>query len=339
MQAEPIRIGNRLVGPDQPVFVIAEAGVAHFGSLDTAFRLVDLAVEARADAVKFQIYTTDRLISHECPEWQNRMRSKELSYEAFFKIKSYCDQRGILFLATAHEESSADFLESLDVPAYKIGSGEIDNLPFYSHMAKKGKPLLISTGLHDENAIRDIIAACHKVGNSQIILLHCNTAYPTPPKDSHLRSIPWMQEKFRIPVGYSDHTIGIAIPLAAVALGACLIEKHICLRKDQEESQDCHVACDAEDMRRLVEGIREIEVALGTPPKTVPNSCRQSLQWARKSLTAKHDLKAGSVITEDVLIAKRPGTGISPKDLNKVVGKRLKKDVARDCLIRWEDLV
>lgn len=332
-----IQFGRYTVGAGHPVFVIAEAGVAHFGSIENAFKLVDMAVAAKADAVKFQIFKTDSLISHVNAEWRERLRPKELPYDAFKLIKTYCEQCGILFLATAHEEESADFLATLDVPVYKIGSGEVGNLPYFAHLASKGKPLIISTGLHDEAAIQAILDTCHAVGNRDIALLHCNTAYPTPVEQSNLRTLAWLAARFKVPVGYSDHTIGTTVPLAAVALGACILEKHICIDKNTAGSQDCRVSCDAEDLPKLVQGIRDIEAALGSEKKIVANAAQNSFDWARKSLVMTQDLPAGAVISAAHLVAKRPGTGITPARVREVIGKKLRCAVQSDTLLRWED--
>lgn len=333
-----VKIADRSVGPGEPVFVIAEAGVAHFGSVQTAYALVDMAMRAGADAVKFQVFKTDSLVSEESPQWRSRLRPKELPYSAFEDIKRYCDRQGILFLATAHEEESADFLDALGVAAFKIGSGEVENLPFYRHVAKKGRPLIVSTGLHDLDAIGEIAEICRAAGNDDLVLLHCNTAYPTPPAESQLLAMRVLSDRFRVPVGYSDHTIGNNVSLAAVALGAQVLEKHICLDKSVTDSQDCRVACDEADLVALVRGVREIEAAVGDGRKAVCPSAQASIAWARKSLVLKEDRKAGAVVRLDDLIAKRPGDGISPKEIHQVVGKRLRADVQRDRLLRWEDL-
>ncbi len=335
---QTIQLGTRTVGPGQPVFIIAEAGVAHFGSMENAYALVDMAVAAKADAVKFQIFKTDNLISHVNPEWRERLRPKELPYGAFNEIKAYCDKRGVLFLATAHEEESADFLETLNVPAYKIGSGEVENLPYFDHLARKGKPLIISTGLHSEDAIQAILDTCYTAGNRNIVLLHCNTAYPTPVEQSNLRTIGWLAKRFNVPVGYSDHTVGTTVPVAAVALGACVIEKHICIDKNTAGSQDCKVACDADDLPTMVQGIRDVEAALGGAEKRVADAAQRSFDWARKSLVAARALPAGTVLSREHLVTKRPGTGISPTRLNDVIGKRVTRAVTADELLQWGDL-
>jgi N,N'-diacetyllegionaminate synthase len=333
-----LKIGDRLVGGGQPCFVIAEAGVAHFGSLDIARSLVDVAAEAGADAVKFQVFKTERLVSSAAPEWIERLRPKELPFSSFEELKRYAEKAGILFMATAHEEYSADFLDELGVPAFKVGSGEVSNEPFLRHLAAKGKPLLISTGLHDDAAIRAVLEVCGDAGCRDIALLHCVTAYPTPYGEANLRAIPVMQERYGVPVGYSDHTVGFEIPLAAVALGATIVEKHICLDKSITGSQDCKVACDRADLRAFVAQVRHVEVALGSGEKVVSESARRSIEWARKSLVARHRLSAGHRLTINDVVMKRPGTGIRPDEVEGAIGRELARAVEADEVIKWEHL-
>lgn len=331
-----VSIAGRKIGDGEKVFVIAEAGVAHFGSMKRAFKLIDMAVDAGADAVKFQVFKTEDLVSSIAPDWIKRLKPKELPYDSFRKIKSYCEKKGILFLATAHEEQSADFIEDLEVPAVKIGSGEVKNLPFIRHIAKKRKPLIISTGLHSLEDIQDILDKCRKEGNKQIVLMHCITAYPAPLSEVNLSAIKKMKEMFNIPVGYSDHTVGVTIPLSAVAAGACVIEKHICLDKKTKGSQDCRIACDCKDFPGFIKAVREIEAAIGDGKKVVSASAKKSMSWARKSIVAACKLSAGHKISQQDIAFKRPGTGIAPDDAGKIMGRRLKRDIEKDNLILWK---
>jgi N-acetylneuraminate synthase/N,N'-diacetyllegionaminate synthase len=333
-----ITIGSRKVGPGNPCFIIAEAGVCHFGSYDIARALVDMAVEARADAVKFQVFRTERLVSSVLPDWVKRLKPKELPYEAFAELNRYAREKGIIFFATAHEEESAEFLAGLDVPVMKVGSGEVDNPVFVRKLAATGRPLIISTGLHDERAIEAVLKAAEAGGCRQVALLHCVTAYPTPPAQSNLRSIPWMARRFGCPVGYSDHTIGYEIPLAAVALGATIIEKHISMDKHIATSQDAKVSCDRSDLAAMVQAIRNVEAALGVEGKTVAAAARAAEHWARKSVVAARNLDAGSVLTESDVILKRPGTGIPPDQYERVIGRKLLRPVSTDEVLQWADL-
>lgn len=333
-----VKIGSREIGSGSPVFVIAEAGVNHFGNVEIAKHLIDMAVIARADAVKFQIFKTENLVSSVAPDWIERLKPKELPYDAFKYLKEYCEQKGIMFLATAHDDESLDFYNSLNPVAYKIGSGEVSNTPYLRKIAEKKKPVILSTGMYDMDEVRDAVNIFLDVGNTNLVLLHCITCYPPVPEDINLRAINTLQKEFKCPVGYSDHTIGNDMVLAAAAVGASVIEKHIAVSKNAPNSQDCPVSCDERDLIEMVNSIRKIEKALGTGIKKPSERELKGKEWARKSIVAKVDIKKGDVITEDMLILKRPGTGISPKDIDRVIGRRTKKDIKIDSIIKFEDL-
>lgn len=333
-----VQIGSRHVSSDNPVFVIAEAGVNHFGNIEIAKHLVDMAVIARADAVKFQIFRTENLVSSVAPDWIERLKPKELPYDAFKYLKEYCEQKGIMFLATAHDDESLDFYSSLNPLAYKIGSGEVSNTPYLRKIAKKKKPVILSTGMYDMDDVRDAVNIFLDEGNTNLILLHCITCYPPVSEDINLKVINTLQKEFGCPVGYSDHTIGNDMVLAAVAVGASVIEKHIAVSKNAPGSQDCPVSCDERDLIEMVNSIRKIEKALGTGIKTPSEKELKSKEWARKSIVAKVDIKRGDVITEDMLTLKRPGTGISPEDISKVIGRRTKRNIKIDSLLQFDDL-
>lgn len=330
-------IAGRVVGKGCPAYIIAEAGVAHFGSMEKAYRLVDLACDAKADAVKFQIFQTRELISAEAGEWIERLASKELPYEAFIDIASYCKNRGITFFATAHDEPSFEFLDQLDVPVYKIGSGEVDNWPFIETIAKKGKPVILSTGMYTHEQIRKVCKIFKAADNPDLAILHCVTSYPTEPDLVNLKAMESIS-RLGVITGYSDHTRGFHFPLAAAALGAAVIEKHITLDFDVPNAQDWKVSCGPDDLHLMVDQIREIQAGLGSGEKAPNKAEEQSLAWARKSLVAARDVKSGETVTEDMLVFKRPGTGISPSELNKALGKKAAKDIHKDEVIAWEHL-
>lgn len=331
-------IKERKIGGKNPIFIIAEAGVAHFGSLDKAKRLVDLAVDAKADAVKFQIFKTDAMISKESEEWRNRMRTRELPFEAFREIQAYCNEKKIIFFATAHDEPSLEFLDSLDVPAYKIGSGEVSNWSFLEKAASKKKPVILSTGMYTLEDIGKALKVIEKTGNPDIAVLHCVTSYPTPPSEENLRAMDTIREAYGVIVGYSDHTKGFHFPLAAAALGASIIEKHITLDFNVPDAQDWKVSCGPEDFPVMVQQIRDIEAGLGSGIKIPAESERPSINWARKSLVAIEDILEGEIIDLKKIGAKRPGFGIMPSDIDKVIGKRANKKIKKDTLIKWEHL-
>ncbi|MCB2181371.1 MAG: N-acetylneuraminate synthase family protein [Desulfobulbaceae bacterium] len=331
-------IDGREIGQDCPVYIIAEAGVAHFGSIDKAFKLVDLARQSGADAVKFQIFQVDELIAAESKEWRERLATRCLPHEDFYKIQSYCREQGITFFATAHDEASLEFLSKLDVPAYKIGSGEVDNWPFLAKVASLGKPVIFSTGMYTLAKVEEALNAIAETGNKDIALLHCITNYPAPADEINLRSIAELHKRFEVITGYSDHTRGIHFPLAAVALGAKIIEKHITLDYNIPNAQDWKVSCSWDDLPQLVEQAREIEKGLGTGAIGVSNTEMDNLAWARKSLVSAVDLKKGDILSTDKIICKRPGTGIAPSQLHSVIGKKINKHLAADTVIHWQDL-
>ncbi len=334
-----VLLGGRIIGPNNPVYIIAEAGVAHFGSLDTAFRMIDIAVQAGADAVKFQLYKTDRLIADSEYEWKERLSTKELPFHDFLQLKKYANDQNIDFFVTVHEESALDYaIETLELKVIKIGSGEVGNLPFLKKIAQMKYTTIVSLGLHGEDEIGQVVRVFEQEGNNNLILLHCVTRYPTPPEECNLKTMLWLQKKYSYPIGYSDHAVGHAISLAAVAMGACVIEKHFFIDRNIKGSQDAYGACDKTDLGEFVSSIRVVEAALGEECSN-PNVQRfQNLSWARKSISTARSLGKGHCIIEKDIVFKRPGSGIPPKDLNNVLGKTLLRSVAQDHIIRWDDL-
>lgn len=331
-------IGDRKVGKNYPVYIIAEAGVAHFGNIDKAYRLVDLAAEAGVDAVKFQIFDINALISESSAEWRTRLGSRCLPYDDFRKIQSYCNERNITFFATAHDEPSLTYLDGLNVPAYKIGSGELENWPYLAKIAERGKPVIFSTGMFSMNQVETALNVMAATGNRDIAVLHCVTSYPSNPADVNLFAIEALHDKFNTITGYSDHTQGIHFPIAAVARGACIIEKHISLDFNIPDAQDWKVSCGPKDLHLLVQQIREIEIGLGIRDKKPSENELKNLAWARKSLVAKVNIKANETITAEKLTSKRPGTGIPPSEIDSVIGKRVTTNIAKDTVLYWEHL-
>jgi len=332
-------IAGRRIGPGHPVFMVAEAGVAHFGSLEKALALVELAAEAGADAVKFQIFKTEALISPAAPEWRRRLASRELPYAAFERIAAHCRERGILFFATAHDEPSLEFLDTLGVPVYKVGSGEVNNWAFTEKVAARGKPVIISTGMYRWAEVEAAAAAVARSGNRDLALLQCVTRYPTPPAEVNLRAMDTIRERLGVVTGYSDHTAGYHIPLAAVARGASILEKHISLDFNVPDAQDWLVSCGPHDLAQMVRQLREVEAALGSGQKQPTPEEEASKAWARKSLVAAQAIAAGETIGARMLAARRPGTGIAPEDLPLVVGRRARRRIEEGSLVSWEDLL
>ena len=345
-----IEIAERKIGPGQPCFIIAEAGVNHNGELKLARQLVDTAVEAGADAVKFQTFQARRLVTEKAPKADYQLRATdssesqfemlsrlELSHEDHHDLKEYCQRRGILFLSTPFDELSADFLEQLGVPAFKMGSGELTNLPFLLHVARKSKPMIVSTGMASLGEVESAVEAIHSQGNLDLILLHCVSNYPADPADINLRAMDTLRCAFDLPVGYSDHTQGIEIPLAAAALGACVIEKHITLDRHLP-GPDQAVSLEPDELKTLVRGIRLVESALGDGRKRPAASEADTASVARKSLVAAIDIPAGTALTGEMIAIKRPGNGLPPALRSSLIGRRTRNAIPAGALIRLEDL-
>lgn len=346
----PVTVAGRPIGPGRPCFVIAEAGVNHNGDLRLAWQLIDTAVQAGADAVKFQAYKAERLVTEAAPkaEYQVRatgggesqldmLRRLELRPDGQYELRDYCRQKGILFLSTPFDEESADVLEDVGVTAFKIPSGEITNLPFLAHVAKKGRPMILSTGMATLGEVETALRAVESAGNREVILLHCVSNYPANPADVNLRAISTMIQAFHLPVGYSDHTLGLEVPLAAVALGACVIEKHFTLDRALP-GPDQQASAEPAELAALVAGVRKVEAALGHGRKVPAASESGTADVARKSLVAARSIRAGTSLTEDMITIKRPGTGLPPALRATLVGRVAKRDIPADAMISLEML-
>lgn len=327
------------------VFIIAEAGDNHNGDINLAYKLVDVAVEAGADCVKFQTFITEEIISKkaEMAEYQKKntgisesqfemVKKLELSFDDFKKIKAYCDQKGIIFLSTAFDLPSVKFLNQIQIPFWKIPSGEITNLPYLEAIAKTGKKIVMSTGMASLKEIEAALNILKVNGAKDIVLLHCNTEYPTPMEDVNLLAMIQMRNLFNCKVGYSDHTQGIEVPIAAVTLGARIIEKHFTLNKNMP-GPDHKASLEPEELKLMVTSIRNIEKALGDGIKKVSKSEKKNIEIARKSITAKKMIKKGETFTTDNITCKRPGNGISPMEWYNVLGQKAIKDFKEDELI------
>jgi len=331
-------IDRRLIGGNQPVYIIAEAGISHFGSEEKAFRLVDLAVDSGADAVKFQIFDVDAMISNASEDWKRRLLPRQLKYSAFERIQTYCKSKNITFFATAHDQPSLEYLVNLDVPAYKVGSGEVGNWPFIEKIASLDKPIIFSTGMYKIEQIYDALEAISRTNNNDVGVLHCVTEYPAPPADICLENMSLIFEKFGVVTGYSDHTKGYHIPLAAVAMGAKIIEKHISLDFNVPNAQDWKVSCGPHDLALFINQVRDIESAISLRENGPTPAEKESLAWASKSLVAKKNIKFGQIISIEDLESKRPGIGIAPSFIEDLVGRTAKKDIQTDEVIKWEFL-
>jgi N-acetylneuraminate synthase len=350
MQTKNLSIAGYEIGPGQPCFIIAEAGVNHNGDLTLAHRLVDAAAAAGANAVKFQTFKTERLVTTSAPKAQyqaettgaaesqyDMLRRLELSPEAHRALLAHCGDAGILFLSSAFDEESADLLAALDVAAFKVGSGEITNWPLLEYIAANGKPVILSTGMAHLGEVDAAVRAIHAAGCEQLALLHCLSSYPANPAEVNLRAMRTLTTAFGLPVGYSDHTLGIAIPLAAVALDACIIEKHFTLDKTLP-GPDQRASADPVELAALVQGTRAVESALGDGRKVPAPSEANTASVARKSLVAARDLPAGATLTAEMIAIKRPGTGLPPAMRSYLVGRTARVDVPAGALLTLDML-
>lgn len=344
-----IRIDTKLIGAAKPCFIIAEAGVNHNGSLRLAKELIDAAKVAGADAVKFQTFKSEDLVtdSVDTAGYQQKktgkkqkqlkmLKSLELDYSDFIDLKKYCDRKKIIFLSTPHSENALEFLDPL-VPCFKIASGDLTNLPFLEKVAKKKKPVILSTGIATLQETVDAVKVIKNTGNKRIILLHCTTNYPCPLGEVNLKAMETLKHKFGCIVGYSDHTEGLLVPIMAVTLGAKVLEKHFTLDKNLP-GPDHKASIETDKLKEMVKTIREVEKALGDGIKKPTKSEGKIKKVIRKSIVANRDIKKGEVFTGENLSVKRPGTGIKPKYLNKILGKTAKEDIRKDELIAWNKI-
>lgn len=327
--------------------IIAEAGVNHNGSIEMAKQLIDAAAIAGVDYVKFQTFKAEKLVTKNAKqaEYQQRnaaddsqlamLKKLELSKEEHEELIGYCHDKGVQFLSTAFDMESVDFLHSLNLGLWKIPSGEITNYPFLKRIAAYNEKTILSTGMCDMADVRAAVDALYKNGlaKENLVLLHCNTEYPTPFEDVNLKAMDALRKEFGVEVGYSDHSKGIEVPIAAVALGATVIEKHFTLDRNME-GPDHKASLEPDELKAMVSAIRNIEKAVGGDgTKHVSKSERKNIAIARKSIIAAKDIKKGEQLTEENLTVKRPGTGISPMRWDEVIGTKAIRDFTEDEII------
>lgn len=325
--------------------IIAEAGVNHNGDINTAKKMVIKAKESGADYIKFQTFVPENLVSKyaQKAEYQKNTTNKNetqlqmlerlaLTQEDFRELKQYCAEKKIGFISTPFDLVSIDFLDSLGMDFWKIPSGEITNLPFLERIGKTKKKVVLSTGMSEITEIEDAIEILKKNGTTDITLMHCNTEYPTMLNDVNLLAMKHMERLFKIPVGYSDHTKGIDVPIAAAALGAKVIEKHFTLDR-RMKGPDHMASLEPDELKAMVDSVRNIELALGDGQKKPTESELKNISAARKSIVAKRNIKKGEVFTEENLEVKRPGSGLSPMNWYEVIGTKAVKDFEEDELI------
>lgn len=330
-------------------FIIAEAGVNHNGNIDIAKKLVDKAVDAGVDAIKFQSFKAENLVTKSAKkaEYQKEttgdgnqfemLKKLELSYEEHIILKKYCEEKGIMFISTPFDFESADLLEKIDVPLYKISSGDLTNTPLLKYIAKFNKPMIVSTGMANLGEVEIVVNAIKECGNYKITLLHCTSNYPTAYEDVNLNAMITLENAFKLPVGYSDHTIGIEIPIAAVAMGAKVIEKHFTLDKNME-GPDHRASLEPNELKEMVNSIRNIEKAFGNGIKICNKNEKNTKTIARKSIVAAKDIKIGEEISFKNITFKRPENGLSPIYTEKIIGKKAIIFIKKDETITFENV-
>ena len=327
------------------VFIIAEAGVNHNGNLEIAKRLVDEAVTAGVDAIKFQTFKTENIVCKNATKADYQKAATDANQSQFEMLKkleltetmhenliAYCKEKGILFLSTPFDLDSINYLVQIGIEIMKVPSGEITNYPYLRKIAQTGKKVILSTGMSDIEEVKAAIKVLKENGSKDISVLHCNTEYPTPFEDVNLKAMSTLQSELNVEIGYSDHTLGIEIPIAAVAMGAKIIEKHFTLDKSME-GPDHKASLEPHELREMVKAIRNVERALGTGVKMPTFSEKKNIAVARKSIVAKCKIEKGQIFTEENLTTKRPATGISPMKWNDIIGMTAKRSYDEDELI------
>jgi len=331
-----IKFGRKKIGGKQPVFVVAEAGVNHNGSLKIAKSLIKEAKNCGADAVKFQTFKAIDLASKKS-KWFNIFKKLELKDQEFKELNDYAKQNDILFFSAPFSFDAVDLLTKLNVKAIKIASGDLTNIPLIKYAASKKKTMIVSTGMGNLIEVKEAIRTIKSVRNKNIILMHSVSSYPTPIEDVNLSSMSLLEKKFSLPVGYSDNGDDMVVPIVAVSLGAKIIEKHFTLNKKMK-GPDHHMSADPKQFKKLVDEIHQIEKMLGDGIKKCQKSELENLIGARRSVTAKVELPKNSRITQHDITLKRPATGIKPKYFYEILGRRNKQKIKADDAIQWKDL-
>lgn len=341
-----IIIQGKKINYGLPPFVIAEGGVNHNGDLNLALKLIDAAAETGADAIKFQTWRAEQLVTKfgEMAGYQKKnlgeeksqadmLKELELKEEWYLALIQRAKEKNIILLSTPHGGFEAiDFMERYDFPAFKIASGDITNLPFLEYAAKLQKPMLISTGMSNLQEVKEAVEVVKKTGNDQILIFHCTTDYPLVPENVNLRAIDTLKKELSVLIGYSDHTLGLQVPIMAAAMGACMIEKHFTLDRNMK-GPDHAASMEPKDFKEMVKALKEVPVIMGSGVKRLLEPELQYTDLIRKSIVAARDIKKGEKFTRENLAIKRPGTGMLPKYFSQVFGKTAKQDIAEDALL------
>jgi len=344
-----IKIGNKKIGDGNPCFTIAEAGANHDSSEENAKKLIDAAIQSKADSIKFQTYKASKLVTKRAPKYWDDGIENETQYDVFKKLDKLNDddwkqifdyaRDKIICFSTPFDENSVDLLYSLQVPAFKIASADITHLPLIKYTAKKQLPMFISTGMASENEIQEAVNVIKDTGNQDIIIMHCITSYPTKPEDANLEMIKTFTRQFSdYVIGYSDHTVGTIVAVCSTFYGAKCIEKHFTYDTKLTESRDHRLSLDEEGFGRLVSELRITEISKGKSVRDFFVSEVEAVKFARRSIVSTQKITKGTKITQEMLDIKRPGTGLAPKLLSKVIGSKAIKDIQGDTPIQAEDL-
>ena len=343
-----VEFGNIYIGDGKKIFIIAEIGVNHNGDVNLAKKMIKEAAKSGANAVKFQTFIAkDMLTKHTKKAKYQEKNSKtslqmemieklQLNKDDFFEISEYAKSNNVLFLSSPFDIKSVDLLDELDVPGFKVGSGEINNFELLESIERKDKPIILSTGMSTLDEIQETFDFIKN--KNKLIILHCITGYPSKFEDANLKFINTLKEKFKVPIGFSDHSPGIELAIAAVGLGACVIEKHFTLDKTLD-GPDHQASLEPHEFKAMVDAIRNVEIAMGDGVRRISDSELEIKKVARKSIVAACDIPSGSTLSDGMLAIKRPGTGIEPKYFKSLIGKKAKVDIKKDDLIKYEFLV
>ncbi|MBP7633753.1 N-acetylneuraminate synthase family protein [Candidatus Ozemobacteraceae bacterium] len=345
-----ITIGHRHIGDSRPCFIIAEAGSNHNRDFDTAIKLIDVAADAGADAVKFQIFAAEKIYSKKTP-MASYLKDKKLARDGETlwdiikrleiprgwtnELMAHCRKKNIMFLCTPFDIPAVEELETAGVEAYKIASFEITHLPLIERVARTGKPLILSTGMANLEDIEVALQTFRQAGGRDVALLHCAIAYPPAYENLHLRAMDTLRQAFQMPIGFSDHTMGYITDVAAVARGACIIEKHYTLNRNQD-GPDHPFSLEPHELKEMVTAIRQTEAALGSPIKHHTDAEQEMYRIARRSLVAARAIPRGTVLTREMIEVKRPGFGIPTRFLDLVVGRKAVRDIEEDDILTWD---
>lgn len=337
-----IKIGDKVIGKGKPCFIIAEAGVNHNGDLKIAKKLVDVAARAGADAVKFQTFKAEKLVTTYAKQAKYQtsnigyeesqfemLKRLELKEKFHLLLKKYVEDKGLIFMSTPFDEEAIDFLDNMGIEIFKAGSGELNNFPYLVKMAKKNKPMIISTGMATLKEVDEAVNFIKREENDKLVVLHCTSNYPCPYEEVNLRAMKTMEEKLGCLIGYSDHTMGITVAIMAIALGAVVIEKHFTLNRNLP-GPDHKSSLEPDELKEMIRQIRIAEKALGNYNKKPTESEKKIMKLVRKSLVAKKNIEKGSIIDDEMIVIKRPGTGLSPNNLHKIKKKKAKRNISKD---------